>query len=383
MLARGLVTCYRKYCCFAAVAPGNEETIERWEESNVKYRLILSLLAACFFVLQAPQSAYAQTPSQPAAATGQDESVVNITILHVNDTHGQLEGKESNSNSTGWGIARFATVVKEVRKSSTAARVFLVHCGDETSRGEELSELSRGAANIKLMNHLGYDLFVPGNGEFYLGLDALRARFNEANFPVLAANVTDSNDKPLAESYVIEQAGPVKVAFFGLCTVNKEERASLSLKQANMVDIARDIVPILREKADVVVAVTHVGLSNDIKLAGEADGIDVIIGGHSHTVLQRGVKVPVTGGGEVLIAQAGDNFRFCGRVDLQLRRQDGAWRIVSKEAALIPIGQEIQPDRETAALLERLKADLPKTQPATAPASRECRQLSLQPALLY
>ena len=113
-------------------------------------------------------------------------------------------------------------------------------------------------------------------------------------------------------------------------------------------------MPLLRKKADVVVAVNHIGFFGDVRLAGSVGGIDVIIGGHSHTVLPKGRRAKAPDGRQTLIAQAGQFLRYLGRVDLKLERKGEGWRIVASKATLIPLDAKVKLDPTVTALIARL-----------------------------
>ena len=296
-------------------------------------------------------SAAGAAASQPNSQPG---DTVQVTLLHVNDTHGQLQPKTSPGKSTG-GVARLATAVEEVRSAGGARRVFLIHCGDEFSRGNALTRRSGGAANVTLMNHLKFDFWTPGNGEFYGDLDTLQKRFAEARFPVLAANVKlRATGRLLGREYIIDRAGAVRIAFFGLCQVKDETGAGAAVEQTDPIATARELVPRLAKQADVVVAVTHIGMLEDMQLATSVAGIDVILGAHTHTVLKNGFRTQGPDGKDVLICQAGDNYRFLGRVDLSLAPQDVGYRVAEAKAQLIPLDASIRLDPTVTALLARL-----------------------------
>jgi len=310
--------------------------------------------------------AFARPPAATSAA-GASRRPIHVTILHVNDSHGRLGGLSVDGRRVG-GVARLATAVERVRRQSTAQRVFLVHCGDEFSRGDALTQRTAGAANVAIMNRLRYDLLVPGNGEFYNGVATLRRRIAEASFPVLAANVELADGCPLAERYIIEQAGPVRLAFFGLCTVHKSDDVEKSLRALDAMATARALVPQLRSRADAVVAVTHLGLRQDQRLAGAVGGIDVILGGHSHNALHHGFRGEGPAGQEVLICQAGDQYRYCGRVDLEFTPRAGGGYVLSvATAGLIPLDETVEANGEVAAMLDRLA--IPTAYPASVPST--------------
>jgi 2',3'-cyclic-nucleotide 2'-phosphodiesterase (5'-nucleotidase family) len=306
----------------------------------------------------------------PSVAPAAPQGSLKVILLHINDTHGQLPGLDAGGKKIG-GAARLATAVRQVRQASSAQRVFLIHCGDELSRGDALTQQSCGAANIVLMNHLGYDLWVPGNGEFYNSIDVLQQRIAEATFPTLAANVSLEGGKSLGQPYVIEKAGPARIAFFGLCTVRAAGDKKVAVKAADPIETAKNLVPRLRQEADVVVAVTHLGLPEDLRLASTVEGIDLILGGHSHTVLKNGFRAKGPDGREVFICQAGDHYRYLGQVDLELapRPSGGGWSVIHTTPSLIGLDETVVPDPNTVILLDQLsKIKKWPTQPATQPA---------------
>jgi len=297
----------------------------------------------------------------PAAKAERD---VLITFLHINDVHGHIVPWARDGKDSG-GYARLATVVKEIRAKGEAQRYFLIHGGDEFSvkvdlpqtAGTELTGRTKGEANLAVMNSLGFDVWVPGNGEFYNGVPNLKARIAQARCGALTANVTlKDTGQPLGKPFVVEQAGPVKVALFGLCWIRPETLKVTLLALADPVETAKKLAPELRQKADVVVAVTHVGLGNDRRLAAAVDGLDLILGSHSHDALPRGELAPAPSGRKVLICQAGDYLQYLGRVDMRLAMRDGKWQVAETTARLIPLDEKIAPDEGTVKLIESWKA---------------------------
>jgi 2',3'-cyclic-nucleotide 2'-phosphodiesterase (5'-nucleotidase family) len=298
-------------------------------------------------------------------AAGEDAATVKVVLLHVNDSHGHTQPYLFEGKNVG-GYARLKTAVDRIRQENPAGKVFLVHCGDEFSRGDGLTTATFGQANIDLMNQIGFDLWVPGNGDFYNGFSALKKRMAEAGFPTLAANITTKTDgKPIAPSVLVQDFGEVKIGFFGLCFIHRNHPTCWGLEMEDPARTAEKIIPQLRQRADAVVALTHIGLGEDIKLAGAVDGIDIILGAHTHDTLPTGRKIPAPDGRMVLICQAGDHLRYLGRVDLTFGRKNGKWELISSWARLIPLDQSIQLDPAITAKIARLSA---ATQPSTLPA---------------
>jgi 5'-nucleotidase/UDP-sugar diphosphatase len=307
-------------------------------------------------------------PGVPPATTGPDQPVeggTRITILHINDSHGRLEPWNNNGHSVG-GWARASTLIKEVRAAGDAQRVFLVHAGDEFSKGDELTTKTAGEANIAILNQLKFDLWTPGNGDFYDGLKNIQARMSQAAFPALTANVlVKSSGQLLGRPFVILKVDGVRVAFLGLCYIVTSWPSAWPFKLDDPIETAKKYVPQLRKQADVVVLVTHIGYENDLELAKAVPGIDVIIGGHSHTVLKEGEVVKGPGAGEALVCQAGVFLEYVGRVDLVARKKGDRAELVSAAAKLVPLDEKIKLDPEITALVAKLSGATSQPAPAT------------------
>ncbi len=306
------------------------------------------------------------SPSPVASGTPEPAGeTVFATVLHVNDSHGRIEPHIHEGESVG-GYSRLATLAGDIRSQSKADRVFLVHAGDIFTRGDPLTRRTLGAANVTLMNQIGFDFWTPGNGEYYDGVPNLRKRIAEARFDVLAANVIlKTSGAYISRPYVIAKAGPMKIAFFGLCFVRTDRPEAAPLNVEDPIETARKLVPKLREQADAVVLVTHMGLRKDEKLAATVGGIDLIIGGHSHNTLPNGRRVKGPDGREVLIVQAGDHLRFLGRVNLKFQCRGQKYQLIEASAKLVPLDASIQESAKVKALIAKLNEA--STRPASAP----------------
>ena len=311
----------------------------------------------------------AAAPPPPAASSASDANPgITLTVLHVNDVHGQTEPHGFLGKSIG-GYSRLSTLLGGIRAGRDANLILLLHAGDEFSRGDDLTRKTLGRANIQILNFLRFDAWTPGNGDFYDGTAVLLQRAREANFPTLNANVVPvpAAAWPTAPS-VIRQVGPVRVALFGLCTVYADAPGGAGLKVADPVETAARIVPELRKKADVVIALTHIGFGTDMRLAKQVAGIDLVIGGHTHTVLERGDLTKDPNGREVLICQAGEQLLYLGCAELKLRPAGGGWRVESAQAKLIPLDAKVPEDPAVKALIARLSAATSRPAPASRPA---------------
>jgi 2',3'-cyclic-nucleotide 2'-phosphodiesterase (5'-nucleotidase family) len=233
-----------------------------------------------------------------------------LTILHVNDFHGALLPTRTGANhAEEGGAARLAALVKAERTPTT---LFLA-AGD-LMQGTNLSNLFAGRPVIEAFNLMGLDASAVGNHEFDNGQPALAERAAEARFPFLAANIAGAG--PWKASKILK-VGSLRVGLFGLTTeetpVATHPRNVQGLAFSDAVATARRLVAELRPQADLIVALTHLGVEEDEKLATAVPGIDVIVGGHTHTKVEQ----PETVDGAIVL-QAFERGVFLGRLDLDV-----------------------------------------------------------------
>jgi 5'-nucleotidase len=245
-----------------------------------------------------------------------------VTLLHTNDLHGQVMlGDQS-------GLAKIASLVRQIRADMPNVVLF---DGGDMIHGTYEDFFSGGMAIISAMNATGYNSVVAGNHEFDFGLPALRQDVSAATFPILAANVKSratgqiwSNLQP----YVIVNVGEVKLGVLGITTtqvVDLQWPGSITdIRVDDPVETAKTLIPELRKNADVIVVLSHLGYDNDRKLAAAVQGIDFIVGGHSHTVLDKWNWV-----GDTLIMQTGAYGRYLGRIDFIVSTDATGAKIIS------------------------------------------------------
>jgi 2',3'-cyclic-nucleotide 2'-phosphodiesterase (5'-nucleotidase family) len=249
---------------------------------------------------------------------------IPLTLLHTNDLHGHvyLPGQAR-------GLTKIATLVRRIR--AEMPNVLLLDAGD-IIHGTPEEKAFGGQPSISAMNALGYDAATAGNHEFGFGQDVLRDAIRFARFPVLSANVLDERTGQAWGGlipYIVREVDGARVAIFGLTTLETIKfewpRTLAGIRFADPVETARALVPRLREdeRADVVIALSHLGALPDGLLAAAVPGIDVVLGGHSHTRLAEQVWV-----GDTLILQTGAHGHALGRVDLIVRKgADGQGRV--------------------------------------------------------
>jgi len=262
------------------------------------------------------------------AGSGAAVWAAEVRILHVNDFHGFAEPhKPLGSADLLGGAAYLAGEVDRLRREKPS---LLLAAGDML-QGSNWANLFRGRSVIELMNAMGFDAMVVGNHEFDYGQEVLKKRIGAAKFPVLGANVEGF---PPLKPYTIKQVAGLRVGLIGVTTpdtpVTTHPKNVAGLKFISPETAVKKYLPAVRPQADLVVVLSHQGLEADRDLAAQVPDIDVIVGGHSHTRLEKPQVVNRT-----IIVQAWEHAKTLGVLDLTL---DGG-KIVSFSGGL----QEIKP----------------------------------------
>lgn len=249
-----------------------------------------------------------------------------IRVLHVNDFHGFAEPyKPFGADDLLGGAAFLAAEVEWLRKEKPT---LLLSAGDMI-QGSNWANLSRGESVIELMNAMRFDAMVLGNHEFDFGPEVLEKRISEARFPVLGANVGGIKG---IRPYIIREFGGLQVAILGVVTeetpVATHPRNVTAVQFLRPVETVRDLVAELRPHVDIIVVLSHLGHHQDRLLAERVMGIDLIVGGHSHT---RVASPPLIN--NTLVVQAWEHGKALGVVDLEIK--DG--KTVNARGRLIEI----------------------------------------------
>jgi len=296
--------------------------------------------------IQALGAAFAAAALPAAAQTGaQAGTVGRITLLHTNDTHSRIEpfGPGSGPLTGRGGIARRATLVKQVRKA--VPNVLLLDAGD-VFQGTPYFNQYKGFVDYRLMSMCGYDAGTLGNHDFDKGVDNLVAALAEAHFPILNCNFDPKGAPALAarlNPWLVKAFPGVKI---GLTGVGVEFKGLVSPENHTGVewrDPAAALGPVVRhlrevERVDLVVLLSHLGYDrkgdaiDDLNLARLVPGLDVIIGGHTHTFLEAPVKV-ASAMGETEIFQVGWAGLNLGRMDLAV----GSGVKVASSGTAVPV----------------------------------------------
>ena len=268
-----------------------------------------------------------------------------ITLLHTNDTHSHIEpfGPGNGNLSGRGGIARRATLVRQIRRETP--NVLLLDAGD-VFQGTPYFNQYKGHLDYQLMSMCGYDAATLGNHDFDNGVDGLLSALSEAHFPMVNCNF-DAHGAPALgvklHPWLLKEFPGVKVGITGVGVAFQGLVSPANHKGVDWRDPVEALKPVIRhlrdvEKVDLLVVLSHLGHDlngsaiDDLNLARLAPGIDVIIGGHSHTFLEAPVKV-AHAHGETEIFQVGFAGVNLGRLDYAVR---GGTKLASS-GLLVPV----------------------------------------------
>ncbi len=258
----------------------------------------------------------------------------HITILHTNDLHSHIEpfGPNDPKNPNMGGVARRSTLIGQIRNENP--NTLLLDAGD-IFQGTPFFNFYGGELEFKLMSMLKYDASTLGNHDFDNGIDGLFAQLPHADFDFISSNYDFRNtvmDGHVLPHQIFTKDG-VKIGVFGLGIELQGLVNSHLYKETKYLDpleIAADMTRILKEekKCDLIICISHLGFEyksgkiSDVKLAKATKDIDLIIGGHTHTFLEKPEIHINKAGKKVLINQVGCFGLYLGRIDFYLDNEN-------------------------------------------------------------
>ncbi|WP_370223749.1 5'-nucleotidase C-terminal domain-containing protein [Cytobacillus sp.] len=306
-----------------------------------------------------------------------------LSIMHTNDTHANLDS-----------VAKLATAINEFRAQKPDS--LLLSAGDVFSGTLYFNEFE-GQADLEFMNYLNYDAMTFGNHEFDLGASedghkALAEFIKKAEFPFVSAN-TDFSKDPLFDGLfhgstiaenpengnifnaVIKEVDGEKIGIFGLTTEETAEISSPgSIEFSNYIESAENTVEMLEAQGiNKIVALTHLGyddsteFDNDLLLAENVEGIDIIVGGHTHTKLSGPVIITEGKTEPTVIVQANEYGKFLGTLSIDFNENG---KVTAYEGELVDVAEKDE-DTEAAALLAPYKEKIVSLQKQSIGVSTE------------
>ncbi len=280
-----------------------------------------------------------------------------LTILHTSEHHGTIQPIDQGAFTGQGGVERRATLIKQIRKE--VEHLLVVDSGD-LLMGTAMSSIYRGEADIAAMNLMGYDAVAVGNHDFDFGTRHLKGLHKAATFPFLCSNVRPQ-EPDTCKRYVIKTLGTLRIGLIALIgkrnypdTFNRT--VVLEVAFQDPIAAAKKAAEELRDRVDLLVAITHQDTEEDLALAKAVPALDVIIGGHTEGfdgLVPQGTTAPVEG--RVELAGVGPVFvkthrqgRTLGRLDLVIHDKT----IMVAEARNLPVTSTVPSDPEVAKLVQ-------------------------------
>ncbi|NBI28233.1 bifunctional metallophosphatase/5'-nucleotidase [Chengkuizengella marina] len=232
--------------------------------------------------------------------------VHKLTILHTNDIHSLFEN-----------MPKIATVFREFENKLPKEQLLKIDCGDHMDRMRIETEGSYGLANIEVLNHTGYDIVTLGNNEGLTFEPGILSDLYErhADFQVLGSNIYDKktgNIPNWLKPYSIIIKDKLKVGLIGVTIDFSLFYELLGLDVREPLAVIQTLVGKLRSQVDIIVVVSHLGLPTDKKMANEIQGIDCVLGAHTHHLLEEPIYI-----GNTMICAAGKLGQYVGVVELE------------------------------------------------------------------
>ena len=266
-----------------------------------------------------------------ALSAGMASAEYTLHILHTNDMHSRIESinkYDSTCNAEGeaegecfGGFARVKTAIDTKKAQLDNQNVVVLDAGDPF-QGSLFYTTYKGAAEAEFMEQMGYDAMAVGNHEFDDGPQGLADFIDKVSFPVISGNLDLSAEASLngkVENHVVLEVGGKKIGVVSALATDTVETSSPGpnvLFQDEIEALTQDVATLEAEGVDIIIALTHVGLPVDLAIAEAVPGIDVVIGGHSHTLMSNEDGTPAypTMVGDAAVAQAYAYTKYLGHL---------------------------------------------------------------------
>jgi 2',3'-cyclic-nucleotide 2'-phosphodiesterase (5'-nucleotidase family) len=269
---------------------------------------------------------------------------VQLTLLHTNDIHAHISPEDGRG-----GLATLCQYMKDVRGSED--NVLILDAGDQIT-GTPVSTIFSGTPVFEICNQIPFDALVLGNHEFDHGWRMIDDYCRISRHPLLSANIRHPDGQLISgQAFLKKEFGGLEVLIIGITTSALpqlvEPRDWEGLRIQDPASVIRDFIVSQCDGDELLIVLSHQGLNGDISLAEEIPEIDLIVGGHSHSIVEQPVKA-----GNALVVQAGSYTRYIGRLDLEVDTVTGTiseaeGQLISTEAAHLGF------DPLTAALVEK------------------------------
>ncbi|WP_026352571.1 bifunctional metallophosphatase/5'-nucleotidase [Yoonia vestfoldensis] len=257
-----------------------------------------------------------------------------LHIIHTNDLHSRIESISGSDSTCGaeanaagecfGGVARVITQINALREELAGENVIVVDAGDQY-QGSLMYTTYKGEVEAEFMNIIGYDVMAVGNHEFDDGDDGLRKLTDLVSFPVISGNIDVSSSNVLAgqvENHIVLEIGGERIGIISALASDTVETSSPSdavIFTPEIESLSADVATLQDEGVTKIIALTHVGLPKDMDIAAAVDGIDAIVGGHSHTLMsntEEGALAYPQMVGDVPVVQAYAYSKYVGHLTI-------------------------------------------------------------------
>ncbi|MEM6478842.1 MAG: bifunctional UDP-sugar hydrolase/5'-nucleotidase [Pseudomonadota bacterium] len=314
------------------------------------------------------------TTSALALMGGVASADYTLHIIHINDLHSRIEpinrfdstcsAEDDAAGECFGGVARVKTMIDGLREELAGENVIVVDAGDQF-QGSLFFATYSGAAAAEFMNEIGFDVMTSGNHEFNNGPEGLASFIDAVNFPVMAGNLDVSGSNVLNGKLLDRVILDIGGERIGLVSALTNDTVEISAPGPSVVfqdeieSLQQDVAELEAEGVDKIIAITHVGLPLDLEIAQEVEGLDAIIGGHSHTLLSNmdedAAAYPQLIAGGIPVVQAYAYSKYVGHLTLTFD-DDGA--VTASQGDTKILDASVTPDAGIAARVMELAAPI-------------------------
>ncbi len=280
----------------------------------------------------------------------------NLTIIQLNDSHAYLDlhqelfwdGDHAKYKLAG-GFARIATIFNRIREENPN-KTLVFDCGD-TIHGTYPAVKTKGEALIPILNYLNFDA-MTAHWEFAYGPEHFKKLTKKLNYPMLAINCYhESNNELFFEPWIIKEIGKIRIGIIGIAATIVDKVMPASFSKGIYFTRGNQELPYYieklrnEEKVDLIIVISHLGFPQEMKLAKEIAGIDILLSAHTHNRLYKPVLMNNT-----ILIQSGCHGSFIGRLDLSISHG----KVDKIQHRLITVSKNIQPDHEADDLVKHV-----------------------------
>ncbi len=274
------------------------------------------------------------TTAALAVMAGTAHADFSLNILHINDLHSRIEpinrfdstcnAEDNAAGECFGGVARVKTMIDQMRAELADENVIVLDAGDQY-QGSLMYTTYKGDVEIEMMNAIGFDAMAVGNHEFDDGDEGLAKLPDGVDFPIISGNIDVSQSNILAgkvDNHTVLEVGGKKIGIVSALAADTVETSSPSdavIFTDEIESLQADVDALTAEGVDIIIALTHVGVTKDMEIAEAVTGIDAVIGGHSHTLFsntEEGAMAYPTMVGDTPVVSAYAYSKYVGHLKL-------------------------------------------------------------------